>query len=369
MINRGNISNQDKQLTRTSSIENNRSKLAVINDDQENIKSVKSNDIIDIVYSYTSKEIGEEEELNILKFFQNHPLFKQVTNENLMKVIENLSGYQIKKGSTIYREGEEGFGFYIIKKGRAELIGSKGTKRIVSEGDSFGELALFDKCIRLNTVVALEDMHVYMMEREMYREFTTINFDNIKSCSCHLNSISWIRTLDVNLKNNLAYLTYFQKFEKDETILLNYKNPKLYIIEKGKGEIYCKSQDKFYHSFEYFGESFIFPEIYAEPYNNSSLLAIESTDCFVIEIKYLEEFLGLEYRDKIKTSYLKALLRKSVFFTNEIIDSHMDKLDKIFTFNFYGENKIVYDKNSSKNKKILLILEGSLIDVKYILIS
>ena len=359
--------NTNTDITRTSSNEPIKSKLSV-SQHPCHLKSIKSSENVDILYTFTNKEIEEEEELKINKIFKTHPIFKSLTDENIQSLVDNLAAYEIKKGSFIYKQGEEGLGFFIIKKGSAEITGSRGTKKFLNEGDSFGELALFYKCLRLNTVIAIEDMQIFMLDRQIYRKIMINQSDEFKPTLLHLNYIPLIQSLDVTSKNNLCHLTFKKKFEKNQIIKFQDRINKIYIVENEHSGFNCILDNKIIKAVypsQYFGENFIFPELSNDKlYDNKIIFqAIQTTICYEVDLKFFEESLGLEYKHILKLSFLKKLLLKSIFFLPEMIENSIEEIEKIFSLKFYKNHELVYEKSHKKNKKIMLIIEGGLIDV------
>lgn len=79
-------------------------------------------------------------------------------------IIANLltiESYQ--NGLSIVREGEVGYVFYVIKKGRAEVSHEGTLLRGLERGDFFGEIAIFGDGKRSTTVTARGNVEVWAM--------------------------------------------------------------------------------------------------------------------------------------------------------------------------------------------------------------
>lgn len=68
-----------------------------------------------------------------------------------------------ENGLTIVREGEVGYVFYVLKKGRAEVSHEGSLLKVLDPGDFFGEIAILGDGKRSTTVTARGDVAVWAM--------------------------------------------------------------------------------------------------------------------------------------------------------------------------------------------------------------
>ncbi len=61
----------------------------------------------------------------------------------------------MNKGFILFKEGNPGNFFYIVKEGKLELIYNTNEVKIIQKGESFGELALIQKNLRSGTIKSL----------------------------------------------------------------------------------------------------------------------------------------------------------------------------------------------------------------------
>ena len=75
-------------------------------------------------------------------------------------------------GDVIVRQGEMGDCMFIIQDGAAEVLQRKEDKEyclaVLSEGDCFGEMALFEKEVRSATVRARGDVRVLTVDKRLF---------------------------------------------------------------------------------------------------------------------------------------------------------------------------------------------------------
>ena len=111
--------------------------LGEYDDEYENIKNLP---LIGTAHVMTN-----EEEINIRKSLSNHFLFKDITNEVLTLILNELIFFPFPKGRIIYEEGDEGNFFYILASGNVEATVKGKKKKNYSPWECFGELSLISK--------------------------------------------------------------------------------------------------------------------------------------------------------------------------------------------------------------------------------
>ena len=71
-------------------------------------------------------------------------------------------------GQTIFKEGDPGTEFYVIKRGKVEIQAGNRLLEIVGENEIFGEMALIDTSPRSATVVAQTEVTVAPITEKQY---------------------------------------------------------------------------------------------------------------------------------------------------------------------------------------------------------
>ena len=98
-------------------------------------------------------------------------LFADIDAEDLSMIAKIVVVREFDRGEVIVREGEPGVAFYIIAKGRVEVIKGLGTpnEQVIATagpGGFFGEMALFDKDdTRSASVRAQEPAECYVLSK------------------------------------------------------------------------------------------------------------------------------------------------------------------------------------------------------------
>lgn len=81
-------------------------------------------------------------------------------------------GKKYEDGEIIVRQGEVGNCMYVIQEGQVEVVQRQGNKEfclaVLSQGDFFGEMALFENEVRCATVRALGDARVLTVDKRTF---------------------------------------------------------------------------------------------------------------------------------------------------------------------------------------------------------
>lgn len=106
---------------------------------------------------------------------ENVPIFSTLNEDELYEVLMVASHRKLKKGETIYTEGDELEKLYVINRGKVKIskISREGKEqiiRILDESDFTGELSLFSAQAVKNNAEAITATEVCIIEGEKIRE-------------------------------------------------------------------------------------------------------------------------------------------------------------------------------------------------------
>jgi CRP-like cAMP-binding protein len=92
---------------------------------------------------------------------------------------EKMSREKFRAGTTIFRQGDAGDKFYLIRKGSCEVVQEDGgavrVLRTLGVGDFFGEIALITGKPRTATIVARENTIVYTLDHKSFKTVLDTN--------------------------------------------------------------------------------------------------------------------------------------------------------------------------------------------------
>lgn len=86
--------------------------------------------------------------MNIVDLISGIPLFQGLPKQQLEEVVDITTDQTFQKGQTVFSEGEEASGFYVVISGQVKIfkLSSEGKEQIlhfVARGESFGEVPMF----------------------------------------------------------------------------------------------------------------------------------------------------------------------------------------------------------------------------------
>ena len=112
--------------------------------------------------------------MEVVDLLKQAPIFSDLSQRELKRLAQAARIRAYKPGSTIVKEGGEGFGLFIITSGKAEVV--KGMDKpnpsvlaTLEAGDFFGETALMEHQPRNASVRALEETECVAIWRVDFR--------------------------------------------------------------------------------------------------------------------------------------------------------------------------------------------------------
>lgn len=104
------------------------------------------------------------------EFLANVPIFSDLDQETLQKIVKSGVIQSYKKNSVILSEEDTGSALFVIAKGKVKIARTSNDDKevilaILGESDFFGEMSLLDGMTRSATVTALEDSKLFMIQR------------------------------------------------------------------------------------------------------------------------------------------------------------------------------------------------------------
>jgi voltage-gated potassium channel len=115
--------------------------------------------------------LGTEVSLFLKKdIIERVPLFKGASEEFIREIASQMTPVVFTPGDFVFRAGERGSDMYFITRGRLEVLSPDGRTILnsLSDGDFFGEIALFRNQPRSATVRAIDYCDLYRLDREMF---------------------------------------------------------------------------------------------------------------------------------------------------------------------------------------------------------
>jgi cGMP-dependent protein kinase len=268
----------------------------------------------------------------------------------------------LEKDQILFKESDEGNFFYIVKSGKLELSIKGEKKKTFIEWDCFGELALLQRCKRSGTVKCITDSRVYFLDGGIFRDLIQkVNNSHMKDRYSFIEMIPIIKYLNPVQKTSLAELiNQTVYFDREKIIIEGDVGDNMYIIKEGI--VSCRTKNKEIrrlYAKDYFGQNALF----TEGRRTLDVISLGKTICYEFSKDTFKEALGEGYKDTILQSIFMYHVTNNAFLTDMTIESQLPNLYKNFTLNVYKTNEVVFVPDYTKNKKIVIVIEGNIINV------
>jgi MFS family permease len=103
-----------------------------------------------------------------VQLLRDVPIFGPLPAPELERLAKALEPARVDAGSTVFRQGDEGDLFYVIRGGSAEVEADSRRVRVLGPGDSFGEIALIRDVPRTATIRAITDLDLLTLDRAVF---------------------------------------------------------------------------------------------------------------------------------------------------------------------------------------------------------
>lgn len=135
-----------------------------------NFNSNAINEEIKILSIEKPKNEEMEDYPMINNVISNCVMLQNLDEKAKKEVIKKMSLCRVKAECKIFKEGNIGFYFYIIKSGYVKIFIRGEYKKTLTKGDSFGELALLHGGERTATAQADGEVFLWCLERNNFKK-------------------------------------------------------------------------------------------------------------------------------------------------------------------------------------------------------
>jgi CRP-like cAMP-binding protein len=95
---------------------------------------------------------------------QQVQIFRGLSRKELQHVSRQAETIIVEAGEVLVREGETGYEFFILLSGSVDVVRGQQQVATLTDGDFFGELALFDRAPRDATIRAIERSELLLID-------------------------------------------------------------------------------------------------------------------------------------------------------------------------------------------------------------
>ena len=116
------------------------------------------------------------------ELLKNIYLFEDLSQEEIAKVSEIIVSETFPEGHTLFKEGDKGDRFYIIRKGAvriSQIISGTGEEAltILEEGTYFGEMALIDDAPRSADAIIHTETELFAISKKDFEDLIFFDKD------------------------------------------------------------------------------------------------------------------------------------------------------------------------------------------------
>lgn len=142
------------------------------------------NEEIKILQIIKAKNDDMEDSNMISSVISNCVMLQNLDEKAKKEVIKKMSLCHVMNECKIFKEGNFGFYFYIIKSGNVKIFVRKEYKKTLTTGDFFGEVALLHGSERTATAQADGEVYLWCLERVNFKKIleyiSSLNFEENK---------------------------------------------------------------------------------------------------------------------------------------------------------------------------------------------
>ena len=320
----------------------------------------------DLPFNFKERALSVIDEERIIKILQKQIIFQDVSPEILSVIASEMIIMTLPEGKIVYDLNDEGNFFYIIGKGKVVVNIQNNENNNLTAWHTFGEISLFTAKKREEVIITKESTELYIIDGESFRDIQKRNNEMIlKERYNFLNNIFLFECLDKISKYNVAQKMKKKEFLPNTKIITQgEKGDTLYIIKEGivSCRIGLKEIRKLSNN-EYFGQN----SMLIDAKRGADIIALQKTICYELSRQDLKEALSSDYIDIILFCFFKNAIEKNINLKNILIDSLLHRFFTCFSIQQYSKNEHIYNpkkkissKIKSTNKKLVLVIEGSL---------
>jgi len=204
-------------------------------------------DVEDIESGGPLKVIPKDEATMVAlkKSVEANVLFQHLEASELKAVLDAMFAVDPKAGDVVIQQGDEGDNFYVIDSGTTEVLidqpdgGEPLVVSSITDGGSFGELALIYGTPRAATIRAKTDCHLWAIDRDTYRRILMgATIKKRKVYEQFLEKVTLLSSLDKWERLSVADALETCTFKAGDVIMKEGDaGDDFYIIEEGSADV------------------------------------------------------------------------------------------------------------------------------------
>ena len=212
---------------------------------------------------------------------------------------------------------------------------------------------------------AISNCLLWVLERKNFRKIIE-----------HINKITYEENIQfIDSVSVLSHMEQYQKSILSSKLILEEFNEGRLIVKKGdlstclyiikKGEVECIDENGIVIRNLKEGENFGERSILVDKKRTLDVIAKTFCICYSISISYLKSMLGEKYRSFLFLNFMKSAFQKSKIL-NKLNSYFVEEIFQFFEAVNLGFDNVAFPIKHNKSSKIVIIIDGNLINVSYI---
>ena len=229
---------------------------------------------------------------------QKHFIFSSLTELQISSIVKEMNLYIYPNQTIIFEQHSTGDNFFIISKGKVEVVINLKVATILNPGDSFGEVALLHDTPRTATIITLQETALWGLDRETFRGILKdMSSQKYSENMVFLENIKIFKSLTKKQKECLANAMISEYYTPGSRILHEGdEGDFMYIIKEGSVIVTQKGMEIRKLSVnEYFGEQ----ALMKDRRRTATVTALDQVSCLSINSEGLFAALGSHLQDII----------------------------------------------------------------------
>ena len=175
----------------------------------------------------------------LLSVLKQHFLFSKLHDYELQDVVDTMVDEYFEIGDDIMCEGDQGDKFYILERGSVDVIVGDMVVGKLSQGSSFGDLALMYNSPRAATIRSTSDCTCWSLAKAFFRQaMVTSSSNQTGNLAAFLGKLKLFETLNMETLSQLAKSLTLKTYADQEYIITQGEiGEHFFVIYKGKVRI------------------------------------------------------------------------------------------------------------------------------------
>jgi cGMP-dependent protein kinase len=301
---------------------------------------------------------NQQVQKELVLVLKSHFLFNMLSEDAIMQMVKEMKSLMLEPGQLIYRQGNYGNTFYVVEKGKVDVLVDGVPCNSLMAKQSFGELGLIQDTPRTNTVVTAEKSSLRSIDRNSYRNVLTKVYSGMDEEGVgFLEVIPLFKTLSASQLNQLANVTTTKKYMPGDKIIIEGEmGDSLFIVKEGVVD--CSKYDQHIRDFnkgDFFGEQ----GLLYQTKRTATCTAAGKATCICISRSDLVACLGVDLEAILSKNTIRIAITRNQFLKN-LSEVQVDMVFGKMSIKSYKPGEIILPKSTLKSSNLLIILKGCL---------